>query len=104
MIEITSQVPRRQISFTSMYMISRDDSGVILICLECPHIEGVSMFDGNLGSRRTQAAQAMLKHTQKEHFKLSGKVSRLWMPRLLLALVDPPDDELAQGEVCSGPV
>ena len=50
-----------------MYMISKDERGVILVCLECPHIEPISKFDGTLGSRRTQAAYAMLKHTHHAH-------------------------------------
>ena len=48
-------------------MISRDESGVILVCLECPHTERVSDFSGSVGRRRTQAAYAMLKHTHFEH-------------------------------------
>jgi hypothetical protein len=50
-----------------MYVISRDTSGIILICLECPHTEHVNEFDDRFGSRRTQAARAMLKHVNTEH-------------------------------------
>jgi hypothetical protein len=52
-----------------MYTIKKDASGVILVCLDCPHTERVNQFDGNLGSPRTQAARAMLKHTRTEHGK-----------------------------------
>jgi hypothetical protein len=52
-----------------MYTINRDASGVILVCLDCPHTERVNKFDGNLGSTRTQAARAMLKHVRNEHGK-----------------------------------
>jgi len=50
-----------------MYAISRDTSGIILVCLDCPHTEHVNQFDDRLGSRRTQAARAMLKHVCNEH-------------------------------------
>jgi len=52
-----------------MYRITKDASGVILVCLACPHTERVTEFDGNVGSPRTQAARAMLKHTSNEHGK-----------------------------------
>jgi hypothetical protein len=52
-----------------MYTINKDASGVILACLACPHTERVNEFDDRLGSRRTQAARAMLKHVRKEHGK-----------------------------------
>lgn len=52
-----------------MYTINRDPSGVILVCLDCPHSERVDEFDDRLGSRRTQAAAAMLKHVRNEHGK-----------------------------------
>jgi len=54
-----------------MYTINKDASGVILVCLECPHTERVNEFDDRLGSRRTQAAGAMLKHVRNEHGKES---------------------------------
>jgi hypothetical protein len=57
-----------------MYTINKDAGGVILVCLDCPHTERVNEFDGRLGSRRTQAARAMLIHARKEHSKeLMGK-------------------------------
>ena len=52
-----------------LYTISKDASGVILVCDECSHTERVSEFDASLGSRRTQAARAMLKHVRSEHGK-----------------------------------
>jgi hypothetical protein len=52
-----------------MYRITKDASGVILVCLNCPHTERVTKFDGNFGSPRTQAARAMLKHARNEHGK-----------------------------------
>jgi hypothetical protein len=33
----------------------------------CSHIERVNEFDDRDGSRRTQAARAMLNHTRTEH-------------------------------------
>ena len=57
-----------------MYTINKDASGVILVCLDCPHTERVNEFDDRFGSRRTQAARAMLKHARNEHGKeLMGK-------------------------------
>ncbi len=50
-----------------MYVISRGANGIILVCLDCPHTEHVNEFDDRLGSRRTQAARAMLKHVLTEH-------------------------------------
>ncbi len=55
--------------FNVMYAIKRDESGVILVCLHCPHTEHVNEFDDGLGSRRTQAAGAMLKHVLIAHGK-----------------------------------
>ena len=52
-----------------MYTINKDASGVILVCHACPHTERVNEFDERLGSRRTQAAGAMLKHVRNEHGK-----------------------------------
>src|ERR1035438_3930544 len=54
-----------------MYTINKDASGVILVCLDCPHTERVNEFDDRLGSRRTQAAGTMLKHARNEHGKES---------------------------------
>jgi len=54
-----------------MYTINKDASGVILVCLDCPHTERVNEFDEQFGSRRTQAARAMLKHARNEHGKES---------------------------------
>jgi hypothetical protein len=51
-----------------MYNIERSKSGgVVLECKVCAHIERVNEFDSRQGSRRTQAAQAMLIHTRSEH-------------------------------------
>ncbi len=52
-----------------MYRITKDACGVILVCLACPHTERVNEFNDRLGSRRTQAAGAMLKHVRNEHGK-----------------------------------
>jgi hypothetical protein len=53
-----------------MYNISRSDSGgVVLKCKACSHSECVNEFDDRQGSRRTQAAQAMLNHTRNDHGK-----------------------------------
>ena len=52
-----------------MYRITKDASGVILVCINCPHTERVTEFDGNFGSPRTRAARAMLKHGRNEHGK-----------------------------------
>jgi hypothetical protein len=51
-----------------MYNIKRDKTGgIVLECKMCSHIERVNEFDDRRGSRRTQAAQAMLTHTRSEH-------------------------------------
>ena len=51
-----------------MYNIKRDKTGgIVLECKACSHIERVNEFDDRLGSRRTQAALAMLTHTRIEH-------------------------------------
>jgi hypothetical protein len=51
-----------------MYNIERSKTGgVVLECKACSHVERVNEFDDRLGSRRTQAAQAMLTHTRSEH-------------------------------------
>jgi hypothetical protein len=51
-----------------MYNIERSKtSGVVLGCKLCAHVERVNEFDDRFGSRRTQAAQAMLIHTRSEH-------------------------------------
>jgi hypothetical protein len=52
-----------------MYTINRDASGVTLTCNKCLHTVRVSEFDDKLGSPRTQAACAMLKHVRNEHGK-----------------------------------
>jgi hypothetical protein len=52
-----------------MYTINRDASGVALTCNKCSYTVRVSQFDDKLGSPRTQAARAMLKHTYNEHGK-----------------------------------
>jgi hypothetical protein len=41
--------------------------GVLLKCKLCSHSERVNEFDDRHGSRRTQAAQAMLNHTRNDH-------------------------------------
>jgi hypothetical protein len=50
-----------------MYTISKDVTGVVLICHDCPHTERVNGFSETLGSRRTQAARAMKNHSQDKH-------------------------------------
>jgi hypothetical protein len=51
-----------------MYKISRSDSGgVVLECKACSHSERVNEFVERLGSRRTQAAQAILNHARNDH-------------------------------------
>jgi hypothetical protein len=51
-----------------MYNIKRDKTGgIVLECKMCSHIERVNEFDDRRGSRRTQAALAMLTHTRIEH-------------------------------------
>jgi hypothetical protein len=51
-----------------MYNISRSKTGgVVLQCKACSHNERINEFDDRQGSRRTQAAQAMLSHTRIEH-------------------------------------
>jgi hypothetical protein len=51
-----------------MYNISLSKTGgVLLKCKLCPHSERVDEFDDRQGSRRTQAAQAMLIHTCNDH-------------------------------------
>ena len=51
-----------------MYNIQRSKTGgVVLKCKVCFHVERVNEFDDRLGSRRTQAAQAMLNHTRNDH-------------------------------------
>jgi hypothetical protein len=53
-----------------MYNIERGKTGgVVLKCKMCAHGERVNEFDDRLGSRRTQAAQAMLRHTLHDHGK-----------------------------------
>jgi len=54
-----------------MYTISRDASGVTLTCNTCSHTVRLNEFDDKLGSPRTQAASAMLKHAYNEHGKES---------------------------------
>jgi hypothetical protein len=41
--------------------------GVVLKCKACSHSERVNEFDDRQGSRRTQAAQAMLNHARNDH-------------------------------------
>jgi hypothetical protein len=49
-----------------MYNILRSE---ILKCRVCAHTERVNEFDDRHGSRRIQAAQAMLNHTRADHGK-----------------------------------
>lgn len=54
-----------------MYTINRVPSnGVTLTCKECSHALRVNEFDDRLGSPRSQAARAMLKHVSNEHGKV----------------------------------
>jgi hypothetical protein len=54
--------------------VTRSRGGVTLTCNECSHTERVNEFDDKLGSPRTQAARAMLKHARNQHGKeLIGK-------------------------------
>ena len=50
-----------------MYTIGKVLEGIILTCQDCTHIERVSQFNPNLGNQRTQAAQAMQKHSRAKH-------------------------------------
>jgi hypothetical protein len=53
-----------------MYKISRSKTGgVLLKCKLCPHSERVNEFGDRHGTRRTQAAQAMLNHSRNDHGK-----------------------------------
>jgi len=53
-----------------MYTINRvPRSGVALSCKACSHTVHVNEFDDRRGSRRTQAAGAMLEHVRNEHGK-----------------------------------
>jgi len=54
---------------TLTYTINKDASGITLTCKKCLHVVRVNEFDGKLGSPRTQAASAMLKHAYNEHGK-----------------------------------
>jgi hypothetical protein len=51
-----------------MCNISRGRTGgVVLKCKACSHSERVNEFDDRQGSRRTQAAQAMMNHIRNDH-------------------------------------
>jgi hypothetical protein len=53
-----------------MYTINRvpgSTSEVTLMCNKCSHTVRVNQFDDTFGSRRTQAARAMLRHVRNEH-------------------------------------
>jgi hypothetical protein len=51
-----------------MYKILRSETGgIVLKCILCNHTERVNEFGDRHGSRRTQAAQAMLNHTRTDH-------------------------------------
>jgi len=52
-----------------IYSIKKNASGVILVCLDCPHTLQVNEFDAKFGSRRTQAARTMLEHARLDHGK-----------------------------------
>jgi hypothetical protein len=68
-----------------MYNISRSETGgVVLKCKLCSHSERVNEFDARQGSRRMQAAQAMLNHTRDDHGKEPmgspvAKALQLWV-------------------------
>ena len=68
-----------------MYTINRfprSKNGVTLACNECSHTVRVNEFDHRIGSPRTQAARAMLKHVSNEHDKKStGKPKSQIMER-----------------------
>jgi hypothetical protein len=68
-----------------MYNISRGKTGgVLLKCKLCSHTERVNEFDDRQGSRRTQAAQAMLNHSRIDHGREPvGKA----MPKVFESLV-----------------
>ena len=57
------------------YRIGRDNNGITLTCLACAHKERVldlaQDFDEHTRNPRTLAAQAMLKHIDAEHSRLS---------------------------------
>ena len=54
-------------SLITMYRISKDNKGTILICLACTHTERVQDSNGDIGNQRTLAAHAMRKHVHTEH-------------------------------------
>jgi hypothetical protein len=51
----------------TMYRIRKDNNGVTLVCLACPHTDRVQDFKRSIGNPRTLAAHAMLKHVHAEH-------------------------------------
>src|ERR1039457_493685 len=63
----TSASPHSGCTLFTMYRISRDNEGTILVCLACTHTERVQDFNGDIGNQRTLAAHAMLKHVHAEH-------------------------------------
>jgi hypothetical protein len=63
----TSASPHSGCTLFTMYRISRDNEGTILVCLACTHTERVPDFNGDIGNQRTLAAHAMLKHVHAEH-------------------------------------
>jgi hypothetical protein len=65
--------------FSMMYTINTDANGVILTCNECLRTVRVNEFDDELGSPRTQAASAMLKHIYNGH----GKVPIKPLPQIM---------------------
>jgi hypothetical protein len=68
-----------------MYNISRSKTGgMVLKYKACSHSEGVNEFDDRQGSRRTEAAEAMMNHTRNDHGRepVGGPVSEaleLWV-------------------------
>ena len=58
-----------RVAFSAVNRFPRSRSGVTLTYHECSHTVRVNEFDARLGSRRTQAARAMLKHVRNEHGK-----------------------------------
>jgi hypothetical protein len=60
-------VPDDNLYSLVMYRIRKDNHGVTLVCLACPHTDRVRDFNRSIGNQRTLAAHAMLKHVHAEH-------------------------------------
>jgi hypothetical protein len=50
-----------------MSTISKGPDGIVLLCHNCSHVEGIDLFDETLGNRRTQAAQTRRSRSGLEH-------------------------------------